>query len=227
MCARRWLGSSVLFTLLVPALLGACAAATTDEATPEGGGPASALPAPAPGESDPSDETDAAPPPPPPNECKLSAMTGVTAVTPHFVIHTPPEVEPPAMTGGALDGKYTVDAATVFLPTAAFGLVDPETSTGTVTAWAIFDGTNYRLHLQSAFTLETAFGQQSQGADTASHGGFTTNGAALTLDHACTPGISDTAAYSFTDQGGGRATLLIKTSTPYGDTYLQLDAAKD
>ena len=36
----------------------------------------------------------------------------------------------------------------------------------------------------------------------------------------------DEAEYSFTDDGTGHATILVKTTTPYGDTYLQLDATK-
>ena len=52
-------------------------------------------------------------------------------------------------------------------------------------------------------------------------------GAVLTLDHACDGALTDEADYSFTDTGNGRATILIKTPTPYGDTYLELDAAKN
>jgi hypothetical protein len=113
------------------------------------------------------------------------------------------------------------------LPSGTAGLVDPRTSTGLVNAWAIFSGTDYRLHLKTDFTIASSAGPQVQGADSASQGAFTVSGAALTLDHACDTAIAQEADYSFTDTGGGRATILIKSPTPYGDTYLELDAAKD
>ena len=165
--------------------------------------------------------------PPPKNECKLAPLTGVADVTPTFVIHEPPGSVPPTMTGGTLKGEYTVDQATVYLPTAAAGLVDPKATTGTINAWAIFDGTNYRLRMKANFVISSVLGPQAQGADTASQGGFTVSSAVLTLDHACDSVIANEADYSFTDMGGGRATILIKTPSPYGDTYLRLDAAKN
>lgn len=166
------------------------------------------------------ERTDAAPPKK--SECKLAAMTGVADVSPDFVVGTPA-----AMTGGTLDGQYRVEGATVFLPSASAGLVDPKKSTGTINGWAVFDGTSYRLHLKADFTVATVAGPQSQGVDTESQGGFTTKAAELLLDHACDSAIANEADYSFTDTGNGSATILIKTSTPYGDTYLRLDAAKN
>jgi hypothetical protein len=131
------------------------------------------------------------------------------------------------MTGGMLQGEYKVDKATVYLPSGTAGLADPRTSTGSVNAWAVFSGTNYRLYLKAAFDIATVAGPQTQGTDTASQGAFTVSGAAITLDHACDTAIANEADYSFTDNGSGRATILIKTPSPYGDTYLQLDAAKN
>ena len=166
-------------------------------------------------------------PAPPKNECKLDAMTGVADVTPSFVVYQMPNEVPLEMTGGTLSGQYAVDGAKVYLPSGAAGLIYPEESTGTINGWAVFDGTNYRLHLKAQFTLSSVQGPVSQGADTDSQGGFETNAETLLLDHECTGGASgDEAEYSFTDAGGGRATILVKQSTPYGDTYLQLDANK-
>jgi hypothetical protein len=138
----------------------------------------------------------------------------------------PPSVDAPPMSGGTLIGTYVVDKAKVFLPSGTAGLADPQKSTGTVNAWAIFDGTNYRLHLKADFVIDTVAGPQMQGSDGASQGGFTVSGSTLTLDHACDTVIPAEADYSFTDMGNGRATILIKTPSPYGDTYLELDAAK-
>jgi hypothetical protein len=163
----------------------------------------------------------------PKNECKLAEITGVTDVKPGFVVYASPSVVPKTMTGGTLKGTYKVDNAMVFLPSGSAGLVDPKASTGTINAWAVFDGTNYRLRLKAAFTISSILGPQTQGADTASQGGFKVNSSALLLDHACDTALADEADYSFSDTGNGRATILIKTPSPYGDTYLQLDAEKN
>ena len=142
-------------------------------------------------------------PPPPKNDCKLPELTDVADVTPAFIVYASPKDVPPTMTGGTLLGNYRVDAATVFLPSGTAGLVDPRTSTGKVNAWAVFSGTDYRLHLKADFTIASAAGPQAQGADSVSQGAFTVNGAALTLDHACDTAIAQEADYSFTDTGGG------------------------
>jgi hypothetical protein len=165
-------------------------------------------------------------PAPPKNDCKLDAMTGVADVVPSFVVYSMPNEIPQEMTGGSLSGEYAVDGAKVYLPSGANGLVYAEQSTGSINAWAVFSGKNYRLHLKADFTIASVQGPLSQGADTESQGGFTTNAEALVLDHECNAALADEADYSFTEHGNGHATILVKTSTPYGDTYLQLDATK-
>lgn len=190
-------------------------AGTTPVVTPDGGA----------GKSDSAPAADGAPPPPS-NDCKLTALTGIADVKPTFLFDDPPTTAPPAMTGGTLKGKYIVDKATVYLPSGTKGIADPATSTGTVNAWAVFDGTNYLLNLKAAFTIASSIGPQMQGTDVTSQGAFTTATAALTLDHACDTKPADEASYSFTDTGTGRAQILIKTSTTFGDTFLLLDAAK-
>ena len=177
------------------------------------------------GKSDSAPAADGAPAPPA-NDCKLAGLTGVADVTPAFLFDDPPATAPPAMTGGTLKGKYTVDKATVYLPTQTKGLADPTKSTGTVNAWAVFDGTNYLLNLNASFTISSVAGEQKQGSSVTSQGGFTVAGAALTLDHACDTKPADESEYTFTESGNGRAQILIKTSTTFGATYLLLDASK-
>jgi hypothetical protein len=163
------------------------------------------------------------PTPPAPPDCSLAALPVAADVTPQFVILGPGQA-PPAMTGGALGGSYVVHAAKVLLPSAGAGIVNTAESKGRVSAWAVFAGSRYRLYLSADFTIATSFGTQAQGASTESQGGFTVSGAALTLDHACDTAPANEADYSYSDLGGGHATLLIRTPTPYGDTYMQLDA---
>ena len=227
MGARSWLGFSLPLLLSI-----ACSASGAGSAAPPETTTAPTTPPPPSADAglaavDASPAPDASPPPAKPkNDCKLPDLGATPDVTPTFVTIAPPSTSVPAMSGGALNGQYLVDAATVYLPSGTAGLADPQRSTGTVSAWAIFDGTNYRMHLQASFVIATVAGPQAQGSDTASQGGFTASGAALTLDHACDTVIPDEADYSFTDMGGGRATILIKTPSPYGDTYLELDAAR-
>jgi hypothetical protein len=218
-----------LVALALPLALIACAASSSGGDAPASTEVAPTVPAPAPGSSAQPDAgtggTDSAAPPPK-NDCKLVDLQGVADVAPTFTTYAAPSVVPATMTGGTLQGEYKVDKATVYLPSGTGNLVDARNSTGSVNAWAIFNGTNYSLHLKAAFTLATVAGPQAQGTDTSSQGAFTTTGPVLTLDHACDGALTDEADYSFTDTGNGRATILIKTPTPYGDTYLQLDAAK-
>ena len=222
--------ASLFAALVTPVLLIACAASSTDSPAPASTDVGTTVPAPAPSGETKTDGgtggTDGAAPAPK-NDCKLTDVQGVADIAPEFLTHASPSVVPTTMTGGTLQGAYKVDKATVYLPSGTSGLVDARASTGSVNAWALFNGKNYRLYLKADFTLSTVAGPQAQGTDTASQGAFTTTGEVLTLDHACDGALTDEADYSFTDTGNGRATILIKTPTPYGDTYLQLDAAKN
>jgi hypothetical protein len=164
------------------------------------------------------------PPADPKNDCLLAAMTGVAPVTPAFVVYASPNVVPPTMTGGTVAGQYAVDGAKVFLPAGTGGLVDTSQSTGSIVAWAVFDGKNYRLQLNGDFTLMTVAGPQSQSVDTESQGGFTASGSTLLLDHACDTATAGTAGYSFTEDGTGHATILVDLQTVYGETWLELEA---
>jgi hypothetical protein len=209
------------FYALLSGLLLSCATTTHDEAPPEKATDPT-LPAPLPAPPPPAAPIPPpAPPPPPAKDCSLPSVTGAPEVPATFIVGAPP-----AMTGGALAGDYAVEHATVYLPTAAAGLVDPKNSTGTVTAWATFQGARYRLSLTSSFTIASVAGPQTSGVDTQSQGGFVAKGAAITLDHECDTAIADEADYSFTDDGSGFATILIKTPTAYGDVYLALEAIK-
>lgn len=213
-----------LLVVVLGALTSACATETATVPAPE---PAKEVESTTPPPKETPSKPAAPPkddPPPPKNECNLDAMTGVADVTPSFVIYSMPNEIPLEMSGGTLSGQYAVDGAKVYLPAGTEGLVSPEESTGTVNGWAVFDGKNYRLHLKGAFTLASVQGPLSQSADNESQGGFTTSGEKLILDHECVTPIDDEAEYSFTADASGHATILVKTSTPYGDTYLQLDA---
>ena len=218
-----------LALVLSSVLVAACSASGGDGAAPPVTAAEPTVPTPVPDAGKPADtgagkDTTA---PSPKNACDLPQVVGIADVAPVFVVYASPSTVPSVMTGGALKGQYKVDGARVYLPSASAGLVDPKKSTGTINAWAIFSGSNYRMHLKAAFEIASVAGPQMQGTDTETQGGFTVSGGIITLDHACDGAVADEADYSFKDEGGGRATILIKTPTPYGDTYLQLDAAKN
>jgi hypothetical protein len=207
-------------------MLLACASTTGDEAPTATEAPTLPAPGAAGGASEAAPQTPSDPAAGP--DCSLAPLSASVAdVSPVFVIEAPPGVVPPTMTGGALGGAYVVEKAKIFLPSASAGIVDVAGSKGRIASWAIFAGPRYRLFLDATFTIATSFGPQSQSVSTESQGGFTTSGAALKLDHECDTALTDEADYSFSDEGAGRATLLIRTPTPYGDVYLQLTARKD
>lgn len=174
-----------------------------------------------------STSTDPTPTPPAPaSACGLPELTGVADVKPTFVVYDQAKGNVPAvMKGGKIDGKYKVDKATVFLPAGVKGLAKPATSTGTVNAWAIFDGASYRLSLKADLQIDSIIGPQPQKEDDAAQGTFTATSEKLKLDGACSGTTTPNAELSFTDQGA-RGILLVKTTVTQGDVYLQLEAAK-
>ena len=115
-----------LFLGSLPLLLLACSASGTGTGMLEQ--PADqALPTPLPeaGKPPPPTERDAggvdSAKPPPKNDCKLPDIKGVADVSPTFLVYAAPGTVPPTMTGGTLKGNYTVDKATVFLPSGSAG----------------------------------------------------------------------------------------------------------
>jgi hypothetical protein len=130
------------------------------------------------------------------------------------------------MKGGEADGTYKVDKAIVYLPSSVKGLARPASSTGTVNAWAIFDGSSYRLSLKADLSIDSIIGPQPENEDVAAQGTFSVAAEKLNLETACDPATAPNAELSFSDQGP-RATILIKTQVPQGDVYLQLEATKE
>ena len=159
--------------------------------------------------------------------CDLATVTGAAKVTSTFAIYDPPSSVPVATTGGALAGTFRVTKAKVFLPTSTKGLADPAKSTGTVTGWAVFEGSRYRIKLDAALTINSVLGDRPQDIAVDSQGGFTVSGSTLAVDQACDgPDSGANAAYTFT-ASGDTATLVVKTPVAtFGDAYLEIEASK-
>lgn len=162
-----------------------------------------------------------------PGACDLKAVAGAAAVDSTFTIYDPPGTVPVATTGGTLSGQFKVTKAKVFLPSATKGLADPAKSKGTVTGWAVFEGTRYRIKLDAALTINSVLGDRAQNINVDSQGGFTVEGSALKVDQACDgPDGGTDAAYTFT-ASGSTATLVVKTPVAtFGDAYLEIEASK-
>ncbi|MBS2019157.1 MAG: hypothetical protein JST00_40190 [Deltaproteobacteria bacterium] len=159
--------------------------------------------------------------------CDLATVTGASKVTSTFAIYDPPASVPVATTGGAISGTYLVTKAKVFLPTATKGLADPAKSTGTVTGWAVFEGSRYRIKLDAALVINSVLGDRPQDIAVDSQGGFKVSGSTLSVDQACDgPDSGTSAAYTFS-ASGNTATLVVKTPVAtFGDAYLEIEAAK-
>lgn len=160
-----------------------------------------------------------------PGTCDLAAVAGAAKVDGTFAIYDPPTTVPVATKGGALAGKFKVTKAKVFLPTGTKGLADPAKSKGTVTGWAVFEGTRYRIKLDADLTINSVLGDRPQKIAVDSQGGFTVAGDALTVDQSCdAPDSGTNAAYTYTS-AGDTATLVVKTPVEtFGDAYLEIEA---
>lgn len=218
---RTW-----LYGVVAGVALSACASEETDEQPVAGTEVGATTPTPKDPGAGEAPKNDTPAPTEPANSCKLDGLTGIKDIVPSFVMYSFPNEIPASMTGGTLSGKYVGVGGKVYLPSNAAGLVYPEQSTGSMNAWAIFDGTNYHLKLKGSFTLGSVQGPLSQDVDNESQGAFSVDGEVITIDHACDTETPQAADYSFTDDGSGNAMIVVKMKTPYGDTYLQLEATK-
>jgi hypothetical protein len=157
--------------------------------------------------------------------CQLPELTA-TDVAPSFLVYDPPATQPPAAAGGKIDGKYTIDKATVYLPTSTKGLVRPAQSTGTVNGWAIFSGKNYRLSLKADLQIQSIIGAQPQKIDAIGQGTFSTEGAALKLLTSCPGSTPPDAEVTFTESGA-RGTLVVKQVIEgRGEALILLEATR-
>lgn len=177
--------------------------------------------------SDDDDETNATPSG---AACGVAPVNGAAAVSAEFA-NLSASVPPPVASGGALAGRFRVTRARVYLPAETAAFIDPTTSRGTVTGWAAFEGTNYRLFVDLALTIASSVGgPQEQRSTSDEQGTFATSGTSLTL----TPGCGAAAptapvpeySYSVTSTG---ATLIVKTKVPpfNADSYVELDAVPE
>jgi hypothetical protein len=161
--------------------------------------------------------------------CTLGELTA-TAVAPTFEVYdSAAGVAPPAMTGGKLEGKWRVDKATIYLPTEIKAFAKPASSKGTVTSWAVFRGSAYRLSLLVNVTIDAGEnGQFPFAKDARARGTFSTKESAIKFETACEEIDSETrdAEISFTEKGN-RGTLVVKFKSTFGTSYLELDATRE
>jgi hypothetical protein len=155
--------------------------------------------------------------------CAIPAVTDAPSVVPTFTFYDPPTTSPTTMTGGTLSGTYRVSKAVVYLPKSTKGVANAATSTGTVKGWATFENGQCRLAIDASLSVASQAGAQAETFTASSQGSFTAAGSALTFGGEC-GSTGDVGVYTFTS--GTPAKLVIKTSTTFGDSYLELDATK-
>lgn len=172
------------------------------------------------------------PPPPPvlppadPVACTIPAISDIATVSPAFIVQDEDKgiVAPVAKGGGNTAGTFRVDKATVWLPESLKGLVKPESSTGTVVAWASFRRDQHRFNIKVDLSVDSKKGPQKQNTEVASDGTFTLDAKGVfKVATSCPGSTAPTTEVSFLDQGA-RVTFLLRVPTNRGDVILALEA---
>lgn len=156
--------------------------------------------------------------------CGAMPTVPTLAVRPRFlVVDRTKGVAPPAMTGGALQGKYAVRAATVYLPEAAALVARPETSRGDVKAGFAFVGRGFRMQLAGDITVDTLLGPQTRATSLDGEGTFSSSGGKFVADSTCAalPPIQGEITYTARPDG---ATFLLKTTELNQEVTIALEA---
>ena len=161
--------------------------------------------------------------------CNLNEITDATPVKVEFVNLAPPTVVAPRMTGGATAGRFRVVGARVYLPKETASFTDPAKSSGTVTAWSIFQGSEYRIHINLDLVVKAKLGADQIVKQTSdSQGKFTVTGERLTFDQSCDAKKTAQPEYSFTNSGTA-VTIVIKAKVgpTNSDSYTELQAVPE
>jgi hypothetical protein len=192
-------------------------------------GDGSTVPPPETGATVPETGTYSAMPPDASTTCKLSEVTDATPVAVEFVNLAPPSVVAPTMTGGDVIGRFRVIKARVYLPKETASYTDPPKSTGTIRAWSVFEGSDYRIHIDMDLVVKAKLGEdQTVKQLSDSQGKVKVDGAKLTFDQSCDPQPTAQPEYSFTHIGTA-VTILIKAKVgpTNSDSYTELQAVPD
>ncbi len=130
---------------------------------------------------------------------------------------------PPQMTGGSLQGRYVVRAATVYLPEAAALVARLDTSRGTVKAGFAFVGRGFRLQMSGDITVDSLIGPQTRATTLDGEGTFSSQNAKFVAETTCgaVPQIQGEITYTARANG---ATFLLKTTELQQDVFIELEA---
>src|SRR5262249_41454497 len=117
---------------------------------------------------------------------------------------------PEAATGGDPIGTWGFEHVTVWVPQSSTSMFMPTTSTVDGSAWAAFDGTNYRLYFDLVMTYNgTAVGTLVRASTTIVRGTYVVSGSSLDVVRTCAysnlPQLADAGPR---DSGPSDATIL-------------------
>lgn len=121
----------------------------------------------------------------------------------------------PTPSGGDPMGRWLIDDATLWLPAAAQGQVDPSRSWVRGTGWATLEGGAYQISTDLGFRIEAVVGGLTRGVAMASRGRYELRGAELRLTPECaSAGVAQSSlgSFRFSRDAPERARLFIEVT---------------
>lgn len=129
----------------------------------------------------------------------------------------------PTPSGGDPTGRWLIDDATLYLPSAAQGQVDPSMSWVRGTGWATLEGGAYQISTDLGFRVESIAGGLTRGVVLGGRGRYEVRGTEIALTPECT--TSPTAAgslgtFRFSRDAPDRGRLFIEVTGMAGTLNL-------
>ncbi|MEZ4389929.1 MAG: hypothetical protein R3A48_02445 [Polyangiales bacterium] len=121
----------------------------------------------------------------------------------------------PTPSGGDPTGRWLIDDATLYLPAAAQGQVDPSMSWVRGTGWATLEGGAYQLSTDLGFRVESVVGGLTRGVVLGGRGRYEVRGTELALTPECTTSpaaAGSLGAFRFSRDAPDRGRLFIEVS---------------
>lgn len=119
----------------------------------------------------------------------------------------------PTASGGDPVGRWLIDDATLWLPSAAQGQVDPSMSWVRGTGWAILQSGDYQLNTDLGFRVESVVGGLTRGVMLGGRGRYEVRGTELVLTPECTTASAaqgSLGAFRFSRDAPDRARLFVE-----------------
>jgi hypothetical protein len=119
----------------------------------------------------------------------------------------------PTPAGGDPEGRWLIDDATLWLPAAAQGQVNAETSWVRGSGWFVLQGGEYQLNTDLGFRVEAVVGGLTRGVALGGRGRYEVRGTELVLTPTCQTSAAaqgSLGAFRFSRDAPGRGRLFIE-----------------